>query len=187
MITMQEKVESYELCKKIEDLSVILSYHGVLTKTMTNKLLNIYTQYAEASSLNITTKKVVYSILDAGMENVLKYTTSPHSTDNKSFTLLFQQKSNDIFSLTIGNYVNSETAEFLKQYLTKIKSHSRPELKELIEKNLRKGELSEEGGAGLGLLIIAMHSNNDFNFNLIETDKKLHYFILEISIPTKKL
>ncbi|MCH8330800.1 MAG: hypothetical protein IH946_05385 [Bacteroidetes bacterium] len=66
--------------------------------------------------------------------------------------------------------------------MKKIKEAEITELNDLYRNILKHGEISESGGAGLGLIEIARKSGQHIEFNFDEVDENVSYFSLQVTV-----
>lgn len=80
------------------------------------------------------------------------------------------------FFITSGNIIKKEKIDGLKSQLDQLNELSRDEIKEMFRSVLEMGEISDKGGAGLGLIDMARRSGQKFDYIFKEYNDKLSFF-----------
>jgi hypothetical protein len=86
------------------------------------------------------------------------------------------------FQIQTGNIVDFDMASELRQRLAAVNGMSRDELRKAYVETLCEGELSERGGAGLGLLSMAKRSEGPLNYQFAECGSELFLFTLSVLV-----
>ena len=85
-----------------------------------------------------------------------------------------------------SNYINEKAYTFLNSKLKEINKLSSDELKSRYMEILESTELSEKGGAGLGLIDMARKSGNSIQYNFKELAKNAYQFNYQLDISAEK-
>jgi len=85
-----------------------------------------------------------------------------------------------------SNYINEKAYTFLNSKLKEINKLSSEELKSLYMEILESTELSEKGGAGLGLIDMARKSGNSIQHNFKELAESAYQFNYQLDISAEK-
>jgi len=128
--------------------------------------------------------KRVYSSFVECIENITRHTTEDIVYGDR-FGILNVSKRGDDIIIHSGNMVKTENITELKERLQSIKSQSQEEIKEAYQKQLVGGELSNKGGAGLGMLQIAINSEGNLDYTFQDVDENKKFFLLEVRLKTK--
>ncbi|PLX11621.1 MAG: hypothetical protein C0594_03385, partial [Marinilabiliales bacterium] len=84
---------------------------------------------------------------------------------------------------TTGNLVENTNIPPIEKLLKKINSLEKDELKKYYKEVLLEGEISDKGGAGLGLIDMARKSGNKLSYDFKNVSDDLSYFYLH-TIPS---
>jgi ElaB/YqjD/DUF883 family membrane-anchored ribosome-binding protein len=82
--------------------------------------------------------------------------------------------------------IENEKIENLKKHLEKINSLDSEYLKKYYLEILEKGNISDKGGAGLGLIEMARKSGSKLEYDFSPVDEKYSYFYLQTEVPFAK-
>ena len=157
-------------------------YRGFFTQNITDNILALTENSLNDSGESSKIKKRVYTILVEGLQNITRHQDETDmSTSEKSGIFVIQKKENKYF-ITTGNIIEDSKIEHLKQLLDKINSLEEEELKLYYKEVLEMGELSDKGGAGLGLIEMARKSNNKLIYDFVKLYAELSYFYLHSGI-----
>ena len=85
-----------------------------------------------------------------------------------------------------SNQINQQAHSFLNSKLKEINKLSSEELKSLYMDIIEITELSEKGGAGLGLIVMARKSGNSIQHNFKELAESAYQFNYQLDISAEK-
>jgi hypothetical protein len=77
----------------------------------------------------------------------------------------------------------NSSIEHLREKIEKMNAMTPEQLRAYYQEMLSVAELSEKGGAGLGILDMARKSRMPLEYEFIPIDDNYSFFILAISIP----
>ncbi len=135
-------------------------------------------QYNAADEFKKSQRKAGFLIAEC-FQNIVRHTETSHK---ESF---FHIKNNrGLFTIVSANSVKNKIIPLLKGQLEQLNKLTSLELKEAYRRRLSEGELSEKGGAGLGLIEMARRSKNKLNFSFKKIDEHYSsfYFRLHLNI-----
>ena len=170
---------------KMLDNNIFMAYKGGFnTETVNTLLLNAKRQLEVA--IGLPERKKIYNIMVECLENIHKHADKAvfEREQDPHYPLFVIGKSGNSFYITAGNIVRKKDRDILKQKLDGIKQMNREKLKEEYRGAMLKGEFSEKGGIGLGIIDMALKSGNklDYVFKTIKDD--IAFFILEIKVSS---
>lgn len=158
----------------------IIEYKGNLSYEEIGVLLNRMTLKLSDLGLNLPAKKKVYSVMVEMLENIYKHKGNLVSD---SFLSKFElEKLNDEFVIESGNIVETSKSITLKEKLDLINSLDDIGLKELYKSTILNDQISEKGGAGLGIINIAKISNRKIDYKFEEISSDLTYFTVNVKL-----
>jgi len=188
---MKRKIErrthkvTYDLFKRVEDGDFEYIYRGIFTQTLTRKILGLaesnLQKFVDKSSL----QNRIYFIMVEGLQNVTRHQEEVFDQTNDNSGIFAIQKLGDKYLITTGNLIVNSKVDTLKKKLNEVNSLDRDELKKLHKEILSTGELSDKGGAGLGLIEMARRSGNKLLFDFEYVDLYWSYFYLQTEIPSR--
>jgi ribosomal protein L5 len=92
------------------------------------------------------------------------------------------------YQVVLGNFILNHEALNHKERLETVNNLEMPELKDYYNNIISNTEISERGGAGLGLVDMAIKSENKLRYQVYEYDSEKSLFTLNITLnETKQL
>jgi hypothetical protein len=92
----------------------------------------------------------------------------------------------DTYYVITSNMVAKKHKDSLEKSLIIVNNATRDELKQMYKKQIKEGQLSEKGGAGLGLIDIARKTGETLDYQFLQLDDDNFFFILKVEINAKK-
>lgn len=177
----------YTLYENMTEQKIISAYHGEFNQNVINMLLKQAKWDLNNRKVEIKTLKKTYGILVECLENILKHTSimsrKNGSTKASEGIVLFGQVDDD-YVVTVGNLVANDEVDKLKEKIGFVNSLDRNGLKEQYDNILRNGSISEKGGAGLGIIDIALKSGKKLGCVFRPYDDNFSFFALQISVSS---
>lgn len=134
-------------------------------------------------------EKKIYYILIECLQNVFHHTGNLNDENGKSdfegndnAIFMISKSLADNYVITTGNFIPEKKISALKDRIDSINKMSKEELKALYLDQLNSTELSEKGGAGLGIIDIARKSGSKLNYSFHSVNPETSFFTLSIEI-----
>lgn len=93
-------------------------------------------------------------------------------------------KTDDGYTITTGNIIASVQVNDLKNRLDEVNKLDIKEIKSLYKQILNTAEFSSKGGAGLGLIEMAIKTGNKLDYDFVPVDEDFSYFILSKTVDS---
>ncbi len=173
------------LCK--EHLCFI--YQGDFSDDITEKIISL-SEYSIDNNNQVMAKmknKISFLIVEC-FQNIVRHGNSAPHDINRTLTLpsLFSARStNDCVYITSANLIENEQIPLLQEKLEKLNSLDKEKIKALYMEILSNNQLSEKGGAGLGLVEMARKSGNPIEYGFENENDKLSLFYLMLKMKEK--
>ena len=148
-----------------------------------SSILQISDSKLRATKANSRRKKNIINILIECLQNVIFH--AEHNPDEKlaeTKCLVALAEKGGNYTILAGNHLTKHSAEKLERKLNTMVSLDSDKLHSLYLEQLSKGELSDKGGAGLGLLRMFRESNQLLNYSFNKTENELLFFSLQIEV-----
>ena len=154
-----------------------------LSYTSIEQILRQYNQTIERTELKKDFRKKMFSIIVECLENIQKHAVFIGEFESAPPSYSFSIRANkNEYVITAGNIISNSNIGYLKRKLTLISQLNQSHLKELYKRTLKKTTISEKGGADLGLLDIAIKSNNNVNFFFDPINQELSHYKIQIKL-----
>jgi hypothetical protein len=176
---------AFDLFSRVKNSDFEYVYRGNFSQRMSKKILNLAESNVKKSVDQTSLRNRIYFIMIEGLQNVTKH--GEENSDSENTGLFAIQKSKDKYFVTTGNIIKKENVLILKPKLEQINLLEKDELNILHKEILISGEISEKGGAGLGLIEMARKSGNRllYDFKQIDAEETFFYFRTEIPNQTQ--
>jgi Family of unknown function (DUF6272) len=174
-----------ELTRRIRDKMMkerlMFVYRGVVTNENSASLLMLLEKEMENAEFGFVGRKRLFMFVLESLQNV-----SRHSDHNEyaEMSLVVYSKTNNGYTVTTGNVIDTERIEDLREKLDEINSLEAGEIRSVYRNMLSHAEFSNKGGAGLGLIEMAKKTGNKLDYDFIELDDKFSYFILSKTVDS---
>jgi hypothetical protein len=128
-------------------------------------------------------RKRVFHIMIECLQNITKHSDDYDEKDQQIGNGLFVVGHNkDSFYVVTGNLIRNEKMKKLEERLILLNQSTPEELKKLFLKQMTEGNLTDKGGAGLGLIDIVRKSGRKLFYHFVPFDNHRHFFLLVASI-----
>lgn len=127
----------------------------IIMREIRNKLQN---------SLHRRTFKSLYSITVECIENIVRHGVSyPNKSAIPGYFILSETEKD--VSFIVANRIGTEDKIVLENRFNFLTHSDLDDIKKRYKNDLMFGEISDKGGAGLGMYVMAMKSNKNFKFD----------------------
>ena len=168
--------------KAIQDASgkLLLTYLGEMKPdTITNLSEKAESKLFEISAAKKNIKNI-FNILIEGLQNIKNH--GEFSPQNNQISFFHMYDMEDSFICNFSNLIDNNHIEKISKNIDHLNTLERPELKTLYLETLTNGQISEKGGAGLGIIIMAMKSKNKIDYKTFSIDDNLSILSLNVKV-----
>lgn len=164
---------------------ILLIYEGKFDSDSTKAVLHQAERNIDTIHEDPSTKRKVFNILVECLQNVVKHGAELENPDSDQGTVpvLMIGREDQHYIIASGNAIQSAKVEDLKTKIERINSLDKDGLKQLYKQIMRSNEVSEKGGAGLGLVDMARKSGEKLSYDFYPLNNNLSYFSLKTVIP----
>jgi hypothetical protein len=161
---------------------VVYSYHGEMNNTVLNSILFAMEQRMAAEGIRPPVIKKINSVLIECCQNLIHHSFKDFS-DGQLFPSVSVAKDQDDYLIETRNVIHKSKVDSLRQYIDKINSMDKQELKEYFQTVLTNGKIGAHGGGGLGLLnIIRKSKDSTLHYTFSEANEEEMFFNLSFTI-----
>lgn len=169
-----------DLFKEIYQDDLTLAYAGKFSDSMTDKIIDMAEIYIKSHEQISKLRKRTSFLVAECFQNVVRHgeknlDSSQISMGKESFLIRFFRNKCFIAS---ENTMPNDQVDMLRKKLDEVNKYDREELKALYKKSLEEGDLSEKGGAGLGLIEMARKTGNKLHYSFMSLDENRSAFYL---------
>jgi hypothetical protein len=152
-------------------------YRGVITSDNSIPLLMLLeTEMKDSEFASLGRRRLFIFVLES-LQNV-----SRHTEKYSDMSLVAYSKTNKGYTVTTANVVPSALGVVLGERLERINNLDPRQIREVYRQMLTVAELSDKGGAGLGLIEMAKRTGNKLDYDFVALDKDYTYFVLSKTV-----
>jgi hypothetical protein len=168
----------------MSELEILLEHKGTVVFETIDPLLERLRKLPACLELDRSVQKRIYSIFVECLENIYRHTNtdSLYGNDKNMEPYIFLGKQNEKYIIGSGNVILNKGINKLKNRLEHINQLDRAGLKASYADIINKESVSDDDGAGLGLIITALHAKNEMKYNFTSLNDQYSYFELKITI-----
>ena len=170
---------------KMLEKHILLAYKGVFSRTVINSILTNGKNQLSILNIELSIRKRIYNIMVESLENIGRYQYGKEESESFKKThspLFILGRRESGFYITVGNLIYNNDIDPLKKRLEELKTLDREDLKKKYRATIKRSEIKENGGAGLGIIDMALKSNNKIEYSFTEIKEQTSYFILQINV-----
>lgn len=130
-------------------------------------------------------RKKISFLLAESFQNIVRHGDSESSDEDEASMFGVRQRGR-VLMIYSSNVVDAATKEILEASLNKVNSLDKDELRAYYKDVFLNGEVSDKGGAGLGLIEMARKSDHTLQFEFKERDNGKYHFMLQLNIGSKE-
>lgn len=175
----------FDIHRKIQNHDVVLAFAGDLDTKSMNTLISNVNDKINNLGLDVNLRKRVYHVMVECIENLYHHTERSDveiDAANNPFAVFTLMKEEKDYFLTTGNYIKNSDIPKLKEVIDNVNSLSMEEKKAEYKKILKNKLFSEKGGAGLGMIEIAIRSSGKLDYEFKKIDDEHSFYIFQTKI-----
>jgi len=175
----------FDIHRKIQKHDVVLAFAGDLDQKSMNTLIGNVNEKINSLDIEVNLKKKVYHVMVECIENLYRHTNKTNvqvQDSNHPFAVFTLMKEDKDYYLTTGNYIANEDIPKLKEMIDNINKMDVEQKKQQYREILRNKTFSEKGGAGLGMIEIAIRSSGELDYEFKTIDEQHSFYIFQTKI-----
>lgn len=165
--------------------TLVLEYKGILTFDKIEELLTKLKKNIFISDTKLTIQKRINSILIESLENSYRHNVVINDIPKEILIEVVFIEEENSFEIRIGNFISNDKIEFLVDKIDLVNSLDKRGLNELYCDSISKSVISEEGGAGLGIIDMSRNSGRLLKYEL-SLEQDFYSFFKIIILVSKK-
>ena len=172
--------EKYERIKDNLNNRIISSYIGDLAEGLTYTLTNKLEESLLEKGIEKNIIRRVFSIVIEGLQNIRLHGEYDDEGQKLAAFILWQE--NGIYRMCFSNLIDQTDKDRMKELVKKINNLDKRSLKQHYISVMNNGIISKAGGAGLGLITIAMKSENPVELEFIDLAMDLSIITFSVKL-----
>jgi hypothetical protein len=175
------QTSAFQLYKSADQHQLSLSYRGPFVDELTARIVDISENtIADNMGLPKINRKVSFLLVEC-FQNIIRHGETENGEAQSDSGMFNFKNVGGAYIINSVNFVRNEYVPQLKEMVEKINSLSQLELKELFKQQLVQSELTDKGGAGLGLIEIARKSGQKLVCEFEDLGNGLSHFHQQVT------
>ena len=176
VITINETKEIYNLM--LEE-KIVMIRKGDFSQESILPIINLIEGNLKLQTNFSGSKKTTMYLMVELLQNISKHALKINKEREGIFMI---SKNNNKYTLSAGNYIDTDAVEQLKTNLESVAQLGKDELAKLYKQTLFKKEPNINGNAGIGLIEICKYSSEKIKFSFNKIDETISFFSLSVTI-----
>lgn len=177
---------SAQLFEELQGDELSFAYAGSFSDSITHRIVELTQHNIDSTGSFSKLKNKISFLMVECYQNVVRHTDAKRGEPEPRSQLnaFFVRSNGSNFFITSVNYIDNYEIPNVKEKLDRVNSLSPEELRLLQKQVLSKGQLSDKGGAGLGIIEMARKSGQkiDYAFDLLDDKYSLFYMHLKLKL-----
>jgi hypothetical protein len=161
--------------------NLLFVFRGEVTEKNSLPLLTLLENEMNDDGKQFAGRKRLFMYVLESLQNIVKHGDRQY---HNRMPIVSYSKEEDGYKVTTGNIIASEHVENLKSRLEKINKLDIIEAKDLYRDILSNSGFSDKGGAGLGLIEMAVKTGTGLDYDFVPDNKGFSYFILSKTVDS---
>jgi hypothetical protein len=167
----------------MQEHKLILAYEGDFSQPIVRNVLQMAEKNLEISGIHVQLRKKVFNIMVECLQNILKHADDEPAADDITNSSIFMiGRVNDTYSILSGNPVHVMKVQEIKNRIDSINEMNTLQQREEYLKIIATGNMTAQGGAGLGFLDMTRKSGQPLEYNFNQLDEHTYFFTLKCSV-----
>jgi len=169
----------------MKSYDVVINHKGPLNLETIDQILHQLKNYLNHKIEDKVIRKRVYSLTVECLDNILKH--SDLNDENHELVTSYPprfivEKIGEHFLIHTGNIIFNSNIDLVMQKIEKLNSLTQMDINSLYKESLSNAEISEKGGAGLGLIVMAKTTGQKIKYDFERINNNFSYFAMQLSL-----
>ncbi|MDZ4847570.1 MAG: SiaB family protein kinase [Chitinophagales bacterium] len=172
----------FKTYSEMEQEDIILAFKGDVTQELLSSVYSIVESRLENDHEALRKKKKFYQVVVECLQNVYHHMEQPESSASKPAIFLIARGKDNSLHIMTGNFISIAKRDSLTTQIEKMNTMTGEELRAYHLDKLSSTQLSEKGGAGLGIIEIARKSGNKLDYRFDTISEQHAFFSLSVTV-----
>jgi Neuraminidase (sialidase) len=158
-----------------------LVYKGPLN----HETMKFFTRMAEEKISkrcnDASVKRKVFHVMVEMIQNITKHSADYDDEGSGNGIFVIGERKEYYYVIT-ANVVRSSIVRDLEDTIEKLNELDKDALNDLHKYQIKTGELTDKGGAGLGLIDIIRKTGEKYAYQFLRLDQNYHFFVLKTTV-----
>jgi hypothetical protein len=175
------KAQEYFL--KLNEQQVISAFKGKIGPAVLRSILRTTESKLVEQGESVPVRKKIFNILVELIQNLIKHVDTEARGD-KAVSTLMVTRDEEGYLISTGNPLHKSMSAEMQDRIQRLNAMSKEELRQFYMNTMVRNELSEKGGAGLGLIDIVRKAGGKINCFVDQVNDYLDFLVLQIRVKT---
>lgn len=176
-------MSAYSKFCEMMDNHIVLSFKGEITSDIITMVLQIMESKLDSVNEKSNVKKKIFNILVECMQNLFHHSEAEKGGEDQTRRAMLELFFDDeYYSILTGNYIKNSEVEKLRTRIETVNSLSKDELRQYYRNILDNNQISNKGGADLGMIDMARKSGEKLDYNFTPVNDEMSFFDLTVKI-----
>jgi len=169
----------------MKSYDVVINHKGPLNLETIDQILHQLKNYLNHKIEDKVIRKRVYSLTVECLDNILKHSDlndESHELVTSYPPRFIVEKIGEHFLIHTGNIIFNSNIDLVMQKIEKLNSLTQMDINSLYKESLSNAEISEKGGAGLGLIVMAKTTGQKIKYDFERINNNFSYFAMQLSL-----
>lgn len=169
----------------MKSYDVVVNHKGFVSLEIVDTILHDLKAYLYQKPHDKLLRKRVYSLSVECLDNILKHS----DLNEEKHELLIDypprfivEKVADDFLIHTGNIILNQNIDDVIAKLERLNKLEVEGVNQLYKESLANAEISEKGGAGLGLIVMAKTTRQKIRYDFEKINDKFSYFAMQLNL-----
>jgi hypothetical protein len=177
----------FDFFDKLRADSLSFLYHGFMSDEFTEKIISLSEKNIEKTNETKNVRKKVTFLIAESFQNIIRHGESFEkqmvNLDKPGIFIL--RIVGDTYIISSANLISNSNKGSIEKKLLQINSLDKDQIKVLYNEILGNSEISEKGGAGLGLIEMSRKTGNPLEFEFEKVNDHFSFFYLQMKFNSK--
>ncbi|MFC2151703.1 SiaB family protein kinase [Bacteroidota bacterium] len=169
----------------MKSYDVVVNHKGFVSLDNIDDILHHLKNYLFHRQTDKLMRKRVYSLSVECLDNILKHSDlneEEHELIINYPPRFIVERIAEDYLIHTGNIVLNENIDRIIKKLEKLNNLKFEEINDLYKESLANAEISEKGGAGLGLIVMAKTTKQKIRYDFEKMSDKFSYFAMQLNL-----
>lgn len=166
----------------INEISLV--FEGLVTHQVLKALTGLLEEQLENENEDDLVQRRLYNVMVESLQNINRHAEAMHEYDHPhpGRGILLVDRKAEAYNVTTGNLINNYQIDELSEFLAKVNNMDHEALDDMYKNQIREGQLSAKGGAGLGFIDIRRKTGHPLDYHFVPVDNRTSFFIITAKI-----
>lgn len=169
----------------MKSYDVVINHKGFVSLEVIDGILHRLKNYLSHKQPEKLLRKRIYSLSVECLDNILKH--SGLNVENHELLINYPprfivERIGENYLIHTGNIILNVNMNDIIARLEKLNKLAFEEVNDLYKKSLANAEISDKGGAGLGLIVMAKFTRHKIRYDFEKINDKFSYFAMQLNL-----